>query len=785
MFKYIKITIRNLRRSGVYSIINIAGLAMSLATCAFIALWVQDETSIDTFHKDAKDMYRVNTNFKIQGQVIDAPVTNGMFAQVSQADFAGDVYDYCRVCSWGTGYVQFGDKKTSPINCFYSDPNFFDFFSFPIVKGNSVKPLQNPTDVVISEQLATQLFGNNDPVGQMVTLENGKLIMVTAVMKNFPKQTSLTSRSGNKVDMISLYSIEDSSAYYNRMLNSFDGAEFTTILKIHPGADLKKITENIYNKQPEVYRTQVLRNFTLQPFMNSHLYSMTGEPTGIRNVRMFEWIAIIVLVIACINYVNLVTARASKRYKEIVLKKVLGAKKVKLFMQLTGEAVILFVISLIVALLLNLLLQNPYNMLSGKEIHVGIFNLDIWTVYVVMFLVVVGLAGLYPAWLLASFKANNMIQSAQSKRSNNLFRKSLVVLQFVASTTLIVGTIGLSMQMKYMREKDPGYDREQVLMCSMYNMRKSFDAVKAELERQPSILGVSSASDNIMSYGGSVGGFGEWEGKTTEGSFLYSQIRVDTSFVRMMRFNIIEGTNFTSNVPYAQYILNEAAVKAMGITDPVGKWAGNRESRIVGVVKDFHYESLHKEIAPLAMFYDPRLMQMLYIRTNAGNARQAIAALETQWKQYNPEIAFDYSFLDDTFDRMYKSDIQSNRLFGTFSVIAILISCMGLLGLVVFSAELKTKEIGIRKVLGASVMSIVKMLSREFLILVGIALVIAIPLSYFILDNILQDYVYRISLSWWIFAAAALIIILLTLITVSIKAFKAASANPVDAIKTE
>ncbi|MDR2231665.1 MAG: ABC transporter permease [Tannerella sp.] len=783
MFRNLFITIRNLRRSGVYSVINIAGLAMSLATCAFIALWVQDETSFDTFHKDAKDMYRVITNFKIQGQEMDAPVTNGLFGPVVKDDFAGEVYDYCRIRNWGTGYVENGEIKTPAITCLYSDHNFFDFFSFPIVKGNSVNPLQNPTDVVISERLATQLFGDEDPVGQMATLQNGKAVMVTAVMKNFPKRTELISTG--EVDLVSLYSIEDSSTYLNQKLTSFDGAEFYTILKIHPGADLKQITDDIYNKQPEMYRTQMQRSYTLQPFMNSHLYSMKGEPTGVRNVRMFEWIAIIVLLIACINYVNLVTARASKRYKEIVLRKVLGAKKVKLFMQLIGEAVVLFVIAVIVALFLNFLLKTPYNMLSGKEIQFDIFNLNIWTVYLVMFVVVVGLAGLYPAWLLASFKANNMIQTAQSKRGSNLFRRSLVVLQFVASTTLIVGTIGLSTQMKYMRDKAPGYNREQVLTCNMYNMRKSYDAVKAELERQPSILGVSSASDNIMNGGGSADGFSEWEGKTTEGMFIFNQIRVDTSFVPMMQFNLVEGTNFTSNNPSAQYILNEAAVKAMGLTDPVGKWVQNSDKRIVGVVKDFHFASLHKEIEPLVMYYEPRYIYMLYMRINPGNAQQAIAALEAQWKQYNSEFAFEYSFLDDTFDRMYKSDIQINSLFGTFSVIAILISCMGLLGLVVFSAELRTKEIGIRKVLGAGIPSIVRMLSLEFLILVGIALVIAIPLSYYMLDNLLQDFVYRIPLSWWIFASAAVITVLLTLITVSLKAFRAASANPVDAIKTE
>jgi putative ABC transport system permease protein len=378
-----------------------------------------------------------------------------------------------------------------------------------------------------------------------------------------------------------------------------------------------------------------------------------------------------------------------------------------------------------------------------------------------------------------------MVQSVKTKSGSNLFRRTLVVLQFVASTTLIVGTIVLSAQMKYMREMNPGYDREQVLVCQMRNMSSHFAAVKTELERQPSILGVSGASDNIMNFSGSANGFAEWEGKTMEGMSIHSQLRVDTSFVRVMRLNLIDGTNFTSNIPYAQYILNEAAVKALGITDPVGKWVETRERRIVGVVKDFHFESLHKEIRPMVMFYDPRYIGTLYVRTNAGQAQQAIAAVEKSWKEYHPENAFVYSFLDDTFDRMYKSDIQTNQLFGTFSIIAIIISCLGLFGLVVFSAELKTKEIGIRKVLGASITNIVQLLSHEFLILVGIAILIAFPLAYYWLDSMLKDFAYRISLSWWMFAAAVLITIVLTLLTVGLQAVKAAMKNPVEAIKTE
>jgi ABC-type lipoprotein release transport system permease subunit len=774
MFRNLKITIRNLRRSGVYTVINVVGLALSLATCVFIILWIQDERSYDRFHKDAASIYMAVAHFDVEGNKFIAEASSGIYAPAAKDNF-GSVEEYCRVRSWGAGFLRYGDIKSSPINCFYSDPNFFDFFNFPIVKGNRNNPLQNPNDVVINERLAKELFGEEDPVGKTASLDNGRPIHVTAVMKEMPQNTYL-----RKTDLVSLFAI-DTASYYSQMLNTWDGCEFLSFVRLRTGTDHVQLAEQISDQQPEGWK--VFRSFRLQPLINLHLYSIEGEPAGLKTVRMFQWIALVILVIASINYVNLVTARSSKRHREIGLKKVIGAKKMQLFLQLISEAAVLFVIAIVIALLLNLLLLPVFNQLSGKQIVFDLFDLNIWTVYLMMLLAVVGLAGIYPAWLLASFKATNVVQTIKTKRGSTYFRRTLVVAQFVASTALIVGTIVLGAQMKYIREKDMGYDREHVLMCNLGNMADHFDAVKAELEQQTSITGVTAASENIMQVG-SGNAFGDWEGKTSEGISMHSQLRIDTSFVNVMRLTLADGAGFTSTTE-PQYILNEAAVKTMGLTDPVGKWVGQQESKIVGVVKDFHFASLHSNIEPLVMFYDPRFIRTLYVRTAPGKVQDAIAAVEKLSLQYNPEYAFNYSFLDETFDSIYKSDILTGRLFSIFSFIAILISCLGLFGLVVFTAGLKTKEIGIRKVLGASIFDIVKLLTNEFLILVGIAMLIALPLSFYWLDTMLQDYVYRISLSWWMFAAATLITIALTLLTVYTQAIKAAMKNPVEAIKTE
>jgi len=779
MFRNIKITIRNLRRSGVYSVINVVGLAASLATCVFIVLWVQDERSYDRFHKDADNIYMAVAHFKTDGGVNTGRWSSGLFAPTAKENF-GTVEDYCRIRTQGVGFLKYNDISSSPISCLYADPNFFDFFHFPIVKGNSQNPLQNPIDVVISERLAGELFGNEDPVGKVISFESKKDIHITAVMKDMPRNTYL-----DKVDMVSLHAMATNelgelNEYYNYVLNGWDGNEFLSFMKIKPGTDVTQLAEQVTEKQTSM---QSIRTFTLQPLVKLHLYTLTGEPEGLKTVQLFQWIAIVILVIACINYVNIVTARASKRHREIGLKKIIGAKRWQLFGQLVNEAVILFILAIIVAFALNIMLLPAYNLLSGKEIVFGLFDGNVWGVYAIMFLAVVGLAGIYPAYLLASFKPSSVIQSAKTKRAGNYFRKALVITQFAASTALIVGTIVLGMQMKYMREKDMGYDREHLMVCSLYNMRDHFNAVKAELEQQSSILGVTAASNNIMNVT-SGHGFGDWEGKMSEGMLFFKQNRVDTSYLRVMGLELVAGTNFTSTTEL-QLILNESTVKAMGLTDPVGKWAWQNNIKIVGIVKDFNFQSLHTEIGPFGMYYQPIMFRELYVRTRANNAKQAIAAVEKVWKQYNPDHAFTYSFLDDTFNRMYQSEIRTNRLFGTFSIIAILISCLGLFGLVVFSAELKTKEIGIRKVLGASIFDIVKLLSREFLMLVGIAMLIAFPLAYYWLDSMLKEFAYRIPLSWWIFVVAALITTALTLITVCAQALKSAMANPVEAIKTE
>ena len=774
MFYNLKIAFRNLSKNRLYSIINITGLAISLAACSFILLWVQDEKSYDRFHKNPDRIYQAITHYKGGESVQDAEIAPGAFAVAAKQNFP-EVISYCRLQNSSIKSLKTGNTILNQKDILYVDSSFFSFFNFPIVKSVNPKLLQTPNEIIISESLATELFGNEDPLGKAIHLNETSDVYVSGVMKNMPHQTTLP-----RADMVCPFNVlEQQGADWRDLLNSWSSAEFYTYLRLKPSVDTDILEKELTSRQTS-WRDN--RFFTLQPLPNRHLYALDGTPEGIKSVRIFQWIAFVILCIACINYVNLITARSSKRQQEMGFRRIMGARKKQLFGQLIREACILFLIALGIAATLNIILLPVFNALSGKEISPLLWmNKDIWLIYGIMLLSVIIMAGLYPAWTLASFQPAKKIQ----KKKQSGFFKVLIVLQFVSSVVLIITTIAMQAQLNYIRKKDLGYNREYVFTCNINTRNGNFEVIKTELLKNTAIHEVSCAGEEIVDVTNSHV-ISDWEGKTSDVTLNHGRMWMDTSFFKTMRMSFVEGAGFT-NSSEEQYIINEAAVKAMGMEKPVvGKWmvaSGGIRGTIAGVVKDFHFSNFHKKIGTMVIRQNN--VGTLYVRTTANDAPKAIAAVEKLWKQYNPEETFTYNFLDDTFNRMYKSDIQTGRLTTIFTLIAILISCLGLFGLVTYTAETKTKEIGIRKVLGARVSNIVNMLSKEFLILVGIALLIAFPLAYYRIDKMLQDYAYHISIGWWIFALAGIITIILTLITVGRQAIKAATANPVKAIKSE
>ncbi len=777
MFYNFNIAFRNLRRNGLYSTICILGLAVSLAACAFILLWMQDEQSYDRFHKDAKQIYQVIAHFKGDGRNSSTDVAPGLFATAAKQDFP-EVDMSCRVLPRGVKTLEAGDIKLSEKRMLYADTTFFSFFTFPLVSAAAPQAFQAAADVIISERLAAELFGEQNPVGKTILLNKKDYLSVTGVMKNMPGNTSLFS-----ADMVCSFEAlnpqDEMSEMYLSMLDSWGSCEFQTYLRLQPGSDVPGLAKAITDRQTSWQDT---RSFTLQPLVDRHLYTFDGAPNSImKTITILQWTVFAILCIACINYINLIMARASKRQQEMGLRKILGARRKHLFLQLMREACIMFLFALLIAVALNLILLPGYNYLSGKEFtFLQWSNTTVWKIYGAMLLAVALLAGVYPAWMLASFQPAKKVQK---KRQGGLLRKLLVIVQFVSSVVLMLVTIGMFAQMNYIRTKDLGFDREYVFTCPM---PASYDVAMNELRNNPAVHEISCSSEDIVNASNSHI-VSNWQGRIGDKKFRHGRMWVDSTFFTTMRMTFVEGGGFSGSAE-EQFVINETAVKAMGMEQPVvGKWmeaSGGIRGTITGVLRDFNFKDLHKEIEPVVIRRSNNA-ERLYVRTSAKDASKAIAAVEKLWKQHNPQATFTYSFLDDTFNRMYQSDVRFGVLFGIFSLIAVFISCFGLFGLVTYTAEMKTKEIGIRKVLGATVSNIVNMLSKEFLLLMGIAMLIAFPLGYVWLDTMLQDYAYRIPVSWWIFALAALLTLILTLLTAGWKAWQAATANPVDAIKTE
>ena len=795
MFYNLKFAFRSLIKNRLYSIINIIGLTVGMTACSFILLWVLDEKSYDRFHENADEIYMGVTHFTNSDFSNNSEATPGLFAPSAKETFMV-IKDYCRIRSHIVGYILAGEKNTDEKKVIIADSTFFAFFNFPVLTGSTGELLRKPDEVVISESLALELFGSDNPIGKTITTkgisesykEIDKHYYVAAIMKDLPSNTSMP-----RAEMI-IPQKSEPEALYTDIWNGWGSCEFLSFIRVKKEVDIEQLAKDITNLQT---RSRDSRSFSLQPLVDKHLYNFDGSPAGIRTVWIFIWIACAIIVISCINYVNLVTGRSAKRNHEVGVKKILGVRKPGLFFQMMLESVLLFLIALGMSVFLNIMLVDVFNNISGKEISFKWNNLNIWTLYGLMFFVVIILAGIYPALSVSSFKLLNMLNGELTNKRNISFQKLLIVGQFIASIVLIATTVTLECQLTFIRRKNLGYNQEHVFTCRTRDMAGHYQTVKKELMRNPAIRSVDGASGKLSEITAS-NTTRNWEGKTGDGFVDYYRLSVDSAFFNNMAMEFVSGSGYLPGVrgfemrtDYGrdnghQFVINESAVRSMGLTEPVvGKWIEADHSRgwIVGVVKDFHYNSFLKEIAPLVMFYSQDWANTLYVRTTAQDAGKAVSAVEKLWKEYNPNYTFQYSFMDESFEQIYRSYIRTGLLFGIFSFAAILISCLGLFGLVTYKAEAKIKEIGIRKVFGAGIRDIVTLLIKEFMILVGIAMLIAFPLAYFWMDSLLQDFAYRISIGWWIFAISGVVTIVLTLLTVGWKAIKVATTNPVESVK--
>ena len=787
---YFKIALRHLRKSTTYSFINITGLAVSLAVSILLLLWVNDELSYDRFNIHAASLYKLSPKFGDAGSPTIWDNTPAPIAVYAKKEVP-EVEDACRVTEdWTTSVYEYKGKRLTEWHNCRVDPSFFSMFTYPLIKGNPQHPFTDAHSVVLSETTAKRFFGDEDPMGKLLKADDKKTYQVTGVMKDMPGNSSI--QYNMFFDFEQLEQEYDTTGYFKTLDANWGQYNYDTYVLLKPGANPVAAGQKmgaIHRRNQDIDFTKNLV-YLLNPLTKIHLYASDGSQQGMMIVRVFFLVAVIVLLIACINYVNLITAGSIKRSKEISLGKIIGAGKAGLFIQFLSESLLLFLIALVCATGLIYLVMPLYNDISGKNIVFRPWAPDVLAVYGLTLLATLLLAGIYPAITLSSFKPLEAMKGKLSGiGSKGNFRKVLVVVQFSFSIMLITSTIIIGKQLKYIREKNLGYDKGNIFSFWMRNIDQHYEAAKTELLQQPGILGVTESGVDIIN-SGTGSSDADWDSKRPDQqAFTIGQMPVERNFLEVMGIKLAEGKGFTGTpADSSNFILNETAVKAAGIKEPA---VGRRftfhgiKGEIAGVVKDFHFQNMHTQIHPLLIQYDKNWRGKMYVRTTGKDAAKALAAVESLWKKYNRDYDFTYSFLDSAFNDLYKSDIHVGLLFNCFAVIAILISCLGLFGLVTFTAESKMKEIGVRKVLGAGVPQIVSLLSKDFLILVLVAAAIAFPVAWYGLHSFLQGYAYRTDISWWVFAAAGVITLLVAMITVSFKCVQAALANPVKSLRTE
>ena len=795
MFKnYLKISFRNLWRAKGYSAINLAGLATGMACFILILLWVQDELSYDKFHENTNRLFRVvrlDRDDPSQGVCrAGAPWGPALYN-----DFP-EVENFVRFRGHGRTLMSSGDKGFYESEGLYADSTIFEVFTFPLLKGNPKTALTRPNTMVINERMAEKYFGTEDPVGQSLVFNNQDEFEITGLMQNIPANSHI------KFDYLIPFFM------YQRWDTSEWGVNnFYTYLLLAEGTATQleaKIPEFLERHAGE--RTAAASINKLQPITDIHLHSnllRELEANGdIANIYIFSAIAIFILLIACINFMNLATARSANRAKEVGIRKVVGSQRLQLIKQFLGESIFLSILGILLAVgLVELLIPN-FNELSGKQLSLDFGNnVFLLTGLLFMALIVGFISGAYPAFFLSSFKPIAAIKGdVGSGKSSSILRKGLVILQFAISITLIVGTAVVYRQLNYMSSKKLGFDREQVLVIRMDNseIKSKQELFRNELLRNSAISGVSATS-NLLG-GGDWGMPFSYEGSGDENRFSARVLVVDPNFVETLGMQIVDGRNFsyefTTDIS-AAYILNESAVKQIGFDNPVGKSFGRPTERneqgkwdyekgsVVGVIKDFHFRSFHEEIQPMVLFMIPEWFSYLSVRIRPENISTTIDFVENKWHEFDPNRPFDYFFLDEIFDQMYRAEQRFGNTFVAFSVIAVVIACLGLFGLASFMAERRTKEIGIRKVLGASIINIVSQLSKDFTKWVIFANLIAWPVAFFVMTKWLQNFAYQVGMSLDTFLLAGVLALLIALLTVSFHAIKAAISNPVDALRHE
>lgn len=804
---YFKIAWRNLIRHKGFSLINIVGLAIGLSCCVLVSLFIIDELSYDKYNKNAGQIYRVVKDFvNDDGSKLPDATTPPAIAAAIQKDIPEIEHVTRLFPGWGNKfYVRNGEKKFIEENLYRADSSVFDVFTFKFLQGNPATALKTPDDIVLTETIAKKYFGNKNPIGKTLEIDTWDPRIVTAVIKDVPENSHF------KIDLITSLKFRNNNNQIIDINSIWGFYNFYTYMKLKPGSDIasvdKKIRDVFKKNRPEAtdsFYTQAVTDIHLTSNLKWEL-----RPNSDRSyIYIFGTIALFILLIACINYVNLTTARSSLRAKEIGIRKVSGAIRNSLMKQFLSESVLIALLAALLAVLISQLLLPSINSITGKQLTLlpdGKLYI-LFTVF--LFALLIGIiAGFYPAIFLSSFEPIKVLKGEKfSGLKKSSLRKILVITQFTISISLIIGTIIVMQQIRFIQKAKLGLNKDHVMIIddAGFLSRSERLKVKNDLLQIPSVKKVAACD-------GVVGGQ-NWTNrlnvKGSKNNQLVNFLTIDHDFFGALNLEIKEGRGFSADhladtinyrVPGIKerqaggIILNETAVKQLQVPAPViGQqiaWDTNNDTTwyltIVGVVKDFHFTSMKNEIKPFSFIYIPDRQSNYTVKLNGSNISQTIASVKNIWDQNVKARPFRYHFLDETYAKLYQSEMNFKKIFFYITFIAIFIACLGLYGLSSFITEQRTKEIGIRKVLGASISGIVGMLSKDFVKLVMVAAIIAFPLAWFAMNKWLQDFVYRVSIGWWVFVAAAFIALLIALITISSQAIKAAIANPVKSLRTE
>lgn len=801
---YLTIAWRSLTKNKVFSFINIFGLAVGLACCMLISAYIYQEVTYDTYPAKAKSIYRVGLHLTENGGVTDFALVDEAVGQGIKNNVAG-VQASTRIRSRGSVYVKYDEKLFKEEHFSIADSNFLAMFSLPLIQGDGHNALTEPNSVVITIQTAKKYFGSEQAIGKTLTMQGERDLKVTGVIDAIPANShfhfdAFISKSTYPAKHETWSNI---SSYTYLLLN--DGADPKKIEAQLPALTLKYAAPEIQHDMgislAEAQKSVNTFRFFLMPLTDIHLHSATKfeiEPNGdIQYVYIFSALAAFILLLACINFMNLSTANSVKRAKEVGIRKVMGSLKSSLISQFLTESVVITALAMAIGLVLVYFALPYFNNLAGKQFQIDLFLSKTSIAAEVLLVLFVGvLAGIYPAFFLSSFKVLSVLKGNTSAgpAKRNFLRSGLVVFQFFISTSLIIATMVVYRQLGYMQNIKLGYDKEQVLVINdAYSLGNNIDAFKQQLLRDPRVTHAtvtgsvpgSSNMDGTQIYAK------EFTDKQEHKEIHTNIFHVEDSYLTTLGIKMALGRNFSSTEPAdsSAVVVNEALVRDLGWanTDPIGKTivrSGQREFKVVGVVKDFHYKSAKEKIGPL-MFIPGRSNMLMAVKVHSADVSGVLTDIKKQWGEFRATAPFSYSFLDEQYAALYSSEQRTGQIFTAFALIAVLIASLGLFGLAAFSIRQRVKEIGIRKVLGASSGTITGMLSAEFLKLVGIAVVLSVPVTWYAMHKWLQDFAYRIDISWWVFALAGLIAILVAFVTVSFQSVKAALANPVKSLKNE